>query len=64
METTPRCEICGKFIELDPETRGVEWDGRLVWTGYHTPEPSHDEFWHIECANKEVEERNGGMNGN
>lgn len=47
--TQPQCYYCGKFLAVNPETMGTEWDVRSIYTYYPTPEPSHDEFWHIKC---------------
>ena len=52
METPPRCEYCGKFIATDKNELGKTWDVKLIWCGSPIPEPSHDVFWHVNCANK------------
>lgn len=52
----PRCYLCGKFISTDPKTIGIEWDVRLIWCGGAVPEPSHDEFWHLRCLERDNDE--------
>ena len=49
MSNQPKCYYCGKFISINPETISKEWDCKLIWTGGAIPEPSHEEFWHIDC---------------
>lgn len=52
----PRCEYCGKFISDEDLGNSEKVDGRLVWSGGYVPEPSHDEFWHIECKEPPAEQ--------
>ena len=46
----PKCIHCGKFMQIDPTGFNKTWYGALVWDGGYVPEPSHEEYWHIDCA--------------